>query len=212
MGAETNATLVKLLSESGTIDMNQGLRDITFPSTGMTCSSDHTTLVEADIIINTKCFRRVHPEHLSVYDFTSETVTQCECDRRFTISSEKSSSYSCGMWCIRFDRGYYAGPFGYMGRDSADILVAIRSALMTNMIVIQTMLGCNINRVISSNLIQNCDQFQISTVSVKRFRLIFWYRLYYGKGFQDNNLLSSTSSIFDSTMIGPTPILTRLLV
>ena len=70
MGAETNATLVKLLSQRGTIDMNQGLRDITFPSTGMSCSSDHTTLVEADIIINTKCFRRVHPEHLSVYDFT----------------------------------------------------------------------------------------------------------------------------------------------
>ena len=31
-----------------------------------------------------------------------------------------------------FDRGYYAGPFGYIGRDSADIVVAIRSALVTN--------------------------------------------------------------------------------
>ena len=31
-----------------------------------------------------------------------------------------------------FDRGYYAGPFGYIGRDSADIAVAIRSALVTN--------------------------------------------------------------------------------
>ena len=31
-----------------------------------------------------------------------------------------------------FDRGYYAGPFGYIGNDSADIVVAIRSALVTN--------------------------------------------------------------------------------
>lgn len=31
-----------------------------------------------------------------------------------------------------FDRGYYAGPFGYLGHDSADIVVAIRAALVTN--------------------------------------------------------------------------------
>ena len=30
-----------------------------------------------------------------------------------------------------FDRGLYAGPFGYLAKDSADILVAIRSALLT---------------------------------------------------------------------------------
>ena len=33
---------------------------------------------------------------------------------------------------ISFDRGLYAGPFGYLGNDSADIVVAIRSALVTN--------------------------------------------------------------------------------
>ncbi|KAL3810825.1 hypothetical protein ACHAXA_007515, partial [Cyclostephanos tholiformis] len=33
---------------------------------------------------------------------------------------------------VGFDRGYYAGPFGYIGHDSADIVVAIRSALVTN--------------------------------------------------------------------------------
>ena len=70
MGAETNATLVKLLQQSATLDLNPGLRDITFPITGMSCSSNHVTLVEAEIIINSKCFRRVHPEHLSVFDFT----------------------------------------------------------------------------------------------------------------------------------------------
>jgi len=70
MGAETNSTLFKLLQQRATIDLNPGLRDITFPQTGMSCSSNHATLVEADIIINSKCFRRVHPEHLSVYDFS----------------------------------------------------------------------------------------------------------------------------------------------
>lgn len=33
---------------------------------------------------------------------------------------------------VSFDRGLYAGPFGYLGNDSADIVVAIRSALVTN--------------------------------------------------------------------------------
>jgi isochorismate synthase/2-succinyl-5-enolpyruvyl-6-hydroxy-3-cyclohexene-1-carboxylate synthase/2-succinyl-6-hydroxy-2,4-cyclohexadiene-1-carboxylate synthase/O-succinylbenzoate synthase len=32
---------------------------------------------------------------------------------------------------ISFDRGMYAGPFGFLGADSADIIVAIRSALLT---------------------------------------------------------------------------------
>lgn len=30
-----------------------------------------------------------------------------------------------------FDRGYYGGPFGYVGKDAADVSVAIRSALLT---------------------------------------------------------------------------------
>ena len=29
------------------------------------------------------------------------------------------------------DRGYYAGPFGYLGSDSTEIVVAIRSSLLT---------------------------------------------------------------------------------
>ena len=31
-----------------------------------------------------------------------------------------------------YDRGFYAGPFGYIGHDSADVVVAIRSGLVTN--------------------------------------------------------------------------------
>ena len=62
MGAETNSTLVTLLQQRANIDLNPRLRDITFPTTGMSCSSNHNTLVEVDIIIRSQCFRRVHPE------------------------------------------------------------------------------------------------------------------------------------------------------
>jgi hypothetical protein len=62
MGAETNSTLVTLLQQRANIDLNPGLRDITFPTTGMSCSSNHNTLAEVDIIIRSQCFRRVHPE------------------------------------------------------------------------------------------------------------------------------------------------------
>ena len=31
-----------------------------------------------------------------------------------------------------FDRGFYGGPFGYVGKDAADVSVAIRSALLTD--------------------------------------------------------------------------------
>lgn len=31
-----------------------------------------------------------------------------------------------------YDRGYFAGPFGFIGHDSADVIVAIRSGLVTN--------------------------------------------------------------------------------
>ena len=30
------------------------------------------------------------------------------------------------------DRGYYAGPFGYLGSNSSDVLVAIRSSLLSD--------------------------------------------------------------------------------
>jgi len=33
------------------------------------------------------------------------------------------------MEAIAFDRGFYAGPFGYLGRDNAEVVVAIRSGL-----------------------------------------------------------------------------------
>jgi len=62
LGPETNSSLATLLQQRATIDTNPLLRDITFPLTGMSCSSNHNTLVKVDIIIRSQCFRRVHPD------------------------------------------------------------------------------------------------------------------------------------------------------
>ena len=71
--AETNSTFVYLLSH--TRDENPFLRDISFPSSGYVCGAQDTkSLAEVDIIVGSTCFRRVHPEHLSVYDFTFWTL------------------------------------------------------------------------------------------------------------------------------------------
>jgi hypothetical protein len=73
MGDLTNATLTELLADKGASDENPFVRDIIFPILGSSCDSSDTALVEVDIIIGSKCFRRVHPDHMSVYD--------CECRR-----------------------------------------------------------------------------------------------------------------------------------
>lgn len=71
--AATNETLVNLLTKSN--DQNQFIRDITFPSSGYSCgSADTNALGDVDIVIGSTCFRRVHPEHMSVYDFTYWTL------------------------------------------------------------------------------------------------------------------------------------------
>jgi 2-succinyl-5-enolpyruvyl-6-hydroxy-3-cyclohexene-1-carboxylate synthase/o-succinylbenzoate synthase len=44
---------------------------------------------------------------------------------------DKSRDFIRKHESIGFDRGFYAGPVGHIGRDSADILVAIRSGLAT---------------------------------------------------------------------------------
>lgn len=82
LGTETNATLVKLLTQSS--DMNPSLRDIIFPSRGHSCSAeDYASLGEVEIVVESTCFKRVHPEHLSVYDMTywskSETWRYVSC-------------------------------------------------------------------------------------------------------------------------------------
>ena len=58
MGEQTNATLVDLLLKRGNSDLNQDLRDITFPWSGQTCDPEAETLVEVEIIIGSQCFRR----------------------------------------------------------------------------------------------------------------------------------------------------------
>ena len=71
--AATNATLVNLLTRSS--DSNPYIRDIIFPNSGSSCgSTDTASLANVEIVVGSTCFNRVHPEHLSVYDFTYWTL------------------------------------------------------------------------------------------------------------------------------------------
>lgn len=72
LGSNTNSSLVKLLHASS--DPNMFIRDINFPASGYTCDSSDDGIVEIEIIIGSQCFKRVHPEHMSVFDFTYWTL------------------------------------------------------------------------------------------------------------------------------------------
>jgi uncharacterized protein (DUF1501 family)/uncharacterized protein (DUF1800 family) len=74
LGQATNASLYELLLNRGSSDENIYLRDIDFPITGETCDSTDNTTAEMEIIIGSQCFRRVHPDHMNVYDFTYWTL------------------------------------------------------------------------------------------------------------------------------------------
>lgn len=76
MGTSTMSTLVELLEEKALGDTNQLLRDIHMTSQQTCDSSDEFSLAMADaeIIIGNQCFKRVHPDHLTVYDFTYWTL------------------------------------------------------------------------------------------------------------------------------------------
>ena len=52
-------------------DTNPYLRDIYFPSGAeYSCGSDGAALTEVSIVIGDVCYKRVHPDHMSVHDFT----------------------------------------------------------------------------------------------------------------------------------------------
>jgi hypothetical protein len=71
--AATNATLVSLLTKSS--DQNPYIRDIYFPNSGYSCGAANTVaLANVQIVVGSTCFKRVHPEHLSVFDFTYWTL------------------------------------------------------------------------------------------------------------------------------------------
>jgi len=73
LGTETNATLVDLLTKSS--DTNPFVRDIIFPTRGYSCSVDDTlALDDVELVIGGICYKRVHPDHMSVYDFTYWTL------------------------------------------------------------------------------------------------------------------------------------------
>ncbi len=69
LGAETNATLVNLLVRSS--DRNTYVRDIIFPISGGTCSAaDKLSLANVELVIGSVCYKRVHPDHMAVFDFS----------------------------------------------------------------------------------------------------------------------------------------------
>lgn len=75
MDDQTRAALAELLTDSN--DMNTMLRDIDIPITGVTQDGnacDAADLVEVEIIIESQCFRRVHPDEYSVFDMTYWTL------------------------------------------------------------------------------------------------------------------------------------------
>ena len=68
LGAKTNSSLAGLLA--GSSDLNAHVRDIIFPVSGFTCDKVDEPITKVEIIIGSSCFKRVHPEHMSVFDFT----------------------------------------------------------------------------------------------------------------------------------------------
>lgn len=62
---KTNSSLFQLLSESS--DQNTYIRDIYFPNEGLDCDSMDDD-PEVEISINGQCWKRVHDEHMSVFD------------------------------------------------------------------------------------------------------------------------------------------------
>lgn len=72
VGANTNSSLFELLAESS--DPNPHIRDIVFPSAGYSCDSADEPITEVEIIIGSQCFKRVHQDHMSVFDFSFWTL------------------------------------------------------------------------------------------------------------------------------------------
>ena len=68
----TNLTLSGLLKRS--TDANPYFRDVTFPKSGAECDPLDTN-PEIELQVNDKCWTRVHPEYLSVYDVSKKLLS-----------------------------------------------------------------------------------------------------------------------------------------
>jgi len=78
MDTQTYNVLSSVLRQ--TQDDNSFVRDIVFPSNGASCSADYAdSLEEVSMILGNQCFKRVHPEHLSVFDLTLCTREENPC-------------------------------------------------------------------------------------------------------------------------------------
>ena len=88
--------------------------------------------------------RLLHLQHLcQSFNATLSHPSQALNVTRFMLSNMHPTPAVCGdplipaldfirkYESVGFDRGFYAGPIGYVGRDASDIFVALRSALLT---------------------------------------------------------------------------------
>jgi len=96
MGEKTSTTLTNLLMHGEETDTNTLLRDIIFPTTETCDESDVDTLVEVEIVIGSQCFRRVHPDHMSVFDFTYWTLDNTHPGN--AVSASTGSSHPIKKW------------------------------------------------------------------------------------------------------------------
>ena len=69
--SDTNSSLFDLLSRSG--DRNPFIRDIFFPERGTQCNSTDTE-PEIEIEVDGVCWKRVHDEHMSIFDVSSSLI------------------------------------------------------------------------------------------------------------------------------------------
>lgn len=74
IGSSTKAAFQQLLSSS-TDATNSKIKDIFFPSTGLSCDSSDVDGKNPDtfffkIIVNGQCFENTHPDNYQVYDYT----------------------------------------------------------------------------------------------------------------------------------------------
>ncbi len=65
---QTNSSIFQLLLES--VDQNPYIRDIHFPTKGLQCDPADTH-PEIELEVNGQCWKRVHDEHLSIFDVST---------------------------------------------------------------------------------------------------------------------------------------------
>ena len=87
--SDTNSSLFDLLSNSG--DRNPYIRDIHFPEEGKYCNSTDTEPA-IEIEVDGICWKRVHDEHMSIFDVSICKLTQIQSTMHIQMVSHLYSS------------------------------------------------------------------------------------------------------------------------